>query len=183
MKSRHALLLLLGTAFLLSCNKNGDEVRGKEESKNVSKSESDPKTKSESFAGQIPIADVQNFIDSWCRYQSQYEISSYLNCYSKDFLGVKRTNSGKAYIYDYDKWVEDRIKMYSSAEDLSVSAFGLNVKSYSNVDDFTLIEFEQYYYSKKYSDKGRKVMKLRRSSDGEIKIIFEELLDSEKLSE
>ncbi|MBK6507339.1 MAG: hypothetical protein IPG02_17205 [Ignavibacteria bacterium] len=43
------------------------------------------------------------------------------------------------------------------------------------------IEFDQFYYSKKYNDKGKKIMKLKRSGESDIKITYEELLYSQQI--
>ncbi|MBK6538095.1 MAG: hypothetical protein IPG09_10065 [Ignavibacteria bacterium] len=73
--------------------------------------------------------------------------------------------------------------MYQTAQDLNVSAAELKIKSFSEKDGLTIIEFEQYYLSRKYNDHGRKIMKLKRNSNNEIKIHFEELENSYQIGE
>lgn len=172
--------IVLISLLLISCEKNNTESVKKdteEESKSEIQKQIDP------INEQLSFNEINNFVNVWCSYQSNDDIQSYLNCYSSEFAGVKRTNSGKEYIYGFSEWAADRSKMYQTAENLSLSAKDLNIKAFSEKDGLTIIEFEQYYISKKYSDHGKKILKLKRDNNGEIKIYYEELLNSIKIGE
>lgn len=178
--AENCLILLLLLFLLISCKKENTESlknRSTEESKPNIKKQNDP------ISDQLTITEVENFILKWCSYQTNYNIQAYLNCYSPEFLGVKKTNSGKQYIYNYSDWSKDRTKMYQTAQDLNVSSEDLKIKSFSEKEGLTIIEFEQYYLSRKYSDHGRKIMKLKKNSDNEIKIYFEELENSYQIGD
>lgn len=129
----------------------------------------------------ITSEEVSAFVNKWCSYQSMKSIPQYLNCYSSDFVGIKRTNSGKEFTYDYSGWAADRVKMYESAEGLNISASNVKIVSGPDASGVTTIEFDQFYYSKKYNDKGKKIMKLKRSGESDIKITYEELLYSQQI--
>lgn len=178
--AENCLILLLLLFLIISCKKENTELlknRSTEESKQDIQKQNDP------VSDQLTITEVENFILKWCSYQTNYNIQAYLNCYSPEFLGVKKTNSGKQYIYNYSDWAKDRTKMYQTARDLNVSAAELKIKSFSEKDGLTIIEFEQYYLSRKYNDHGRKIMKLKRNSNNEIKIHFEELENSYQIGD
>lgn len=173
--TENILIMILLLISFVSCKKENQESI-----KNRSNEESKPdiQTKNEQIYQQLTLIDVDNFIKNWCAFQTNYNIQAYLNCYSPDFLGVKRTNSGKEYIYNYSDWAKDRTKMYQTAQDLNIFSEDIKIKSFSVKDGLTIVEFEQYYFSKKYNDHGKKIMKLKRNNDNEIKIFFEELENS-----
>ncbi len=166
-----AFLVVGIVAFVFLLSDRGSEEKSISEMETVT-----PKT-----VRPITSEEVNSFIAKWCTLQSTKNISQYLNCYSSNFMGIKRTNSGKEYTYDFAGWAADRAKMYESAENLSISASNVNVKSGPDASGVYTIEFDQYYYSKKYNDKGKKVMKLKRSEEGDIKITYEELLYSQQI--
>lgn len=176
----YPIVIVLFALFLNSCEKEKTDTAN-EEIKNESNSES--QLHQTQINEQLGFNEVNNFINEWCSYQSNSNIQEYLNCYSPDFIGVKRTNSGKEYIYSFSDWAADRSKMYQTAENLNISAIDLNIKSYSEKEGLTIIEFEQYYISKKYSDRGTKIMKLKKNNKNTIKIYYEELVNSQKLGE
>jgi len=175
-----SLGIVLISLLMISCEK---EYTGSAIEDTKTESKTEQQTQETQINEQLSLNEINNFINEWCSYQSNNNIQGYLNCYSREFTGVKRTNSGKEYIYDYSKWAEDRSKMYQSAEDLSLSSSDLFIKAFSEKDGLTIIEFEQYYISRKYSDRGTKIMKLKKDKSGEIKIYFEELLNSQKLGD
>lgn len=123
--------------------------------------------------------EVQAFLKKWSELQSNRDVSGYLALYSTDFTGVKRTASGKTTTYNFQKWAEDRGKMYQKAKSLSVVAEEVKISGTDETTGITTVEFMQYYTSEKYSDKGRKIIKMQREGS-DIKIIFEELLFSQQ---
>ncbi|MBK8383806.1 MAG: hypothetical protein IPL16_18335 [Ignavibacteria bacterium] len=85
--AENCLILLLLLFLLISCKKENTELlknRSTEESKQDIQKQNDP------VSDQLTITEVENFILKWCSYQTNYNIQAYLNCYSPEFLGVKK---------------------------------------------------------------------------------------------
>lgn len=124
----------------------------------------------------ITESEVKSFVSDWASAQSSKRISEYTSMYDNSFYGIKRTKSGKQYNLGYSEWIKDRTIMYSKASNLSVTYSELKVNIIS--ENTAEASFLQYYNSTQYSDEGHKVLKLKKNSDGEIKITFEELIYS-----
>ncbi|MBZ0201709.1 MAG: hypothetical protein K8I03_01690, partial [Ignavibacteria bacterium] len=120
--------------------------------------------------------EIKSFINNWLSNQNNKNINQYLSSYSPEFNGIKRTKSGKTTYLNYYEWSDDRRKMYENAVDLNISIGNIDIKEISPQNGTAKVEFVQYYQSAKYSDEGKKVMNLKRASDGTIKIVFEELI-------
>lgn len=120
---------------------------------------------------------LNKFVNEWVGYQNNKNYSAYINCYSTDFKGIKRTKSGKTTNYNYSEWTEDRIKMYSSAKNLFISTADFEVKQINNTSQAAVVIFMQYYTSAGYSDEGKKMLKIK-NENGIYKIYFEELFYS-----
>ena len=126
----------------------------------------------------IGIDEVNQFLQKWSSYQSNNNINQYLACYDKSFVGVKRTKTGNTYRYNLAEWSKDRSKMYAKAVNLSVTVDTINIDDFDNTSKITTISFMQYYSSKGYSDKGKKLVKIIKDNNGNIRIVHEELLYS-----
>ncbi len=126
----------------------------------------------------IGMDEVKHFLQKWSSYQLNKNIDQYLACYDKSFVGVKRTKTGNTYRYNLAEWSKDRSKMYAKAVNLSVTVDAINIDDFDNTNKITTISFMQYYSSKGYSDKGKKLVKIIKDNNGYIKIIHEELLYS-----
>lgn len=124
----------------------------------------------------ITESEINNFVRSWADAQSNKRISEYTSMYDASFNGVKRTKAGKTYNLGYSEWINDRTSMYNKARGLSVTYSDLNTKITS--DNTAEVSFKQYYNSAQYSDEGHKILRLKKDSNGIIKIIFEELIYS-----
>lgn len=120
---------------------------------------------------------LNNFVNDWVNYQNNKNYSAYINCYSLDFKGIKRTKSGKTTAYNYSEWTEDRIKMYSSAKNLYISIRDFEVKQTNNSTQAAVVIFLQNYTSADYQDEGKKMLKMR-IENGMFKIYYEELFYS-----
>jgi hypothetical protein len=116
---------------------------------------------------------ITEIIEQWANAWNTRDFDTYKSFYASDFYGIKRTKSGKTTTFDRDSWFFDRRWMMERALWTSVEANNITFRYMS--DREVEIEFEQIYRSDSYSDRGPKVMKLRR--DGPTwKIIYEELL-------
>jgi len=120
--------------------------------------------------------DVENLIKFWENAQDAGDFEGYRSCYTKPFKGVK-TVSKISREYDYAEWMSDRRKMIEKAVGLDVEVKNLQI----SIDGETAtVEFDQYYLSKKYSDWGPKVLKIKQMPSG-AKIVYELLKESHRL--
>lgn len=119
---------------------------------------------------QLSEQDIRNLIRFWENAQDAGDFEGYRSCYMKAFKGVKTTAS-KSNEYDYREWMDDRRKMLIKAVGLDVEIKRMEI----SIDGETAtVEFDQYYYSKNYSDWGPKVLKIKQTPDGP-KIYYEML--------
>src|SRR5690606_7560528 len=124
----------------------------------------------------ISEEEINIFLNKWLQAQNDKLYEEYSGCYSNQFQGVRRTKSGGVYYFDYSDWLHDRIKMYTSAKNLNISIG--NVQRLDNDFNGTTIKFIQKYSSDAYQDIGEKIMKLVKKGNGELRIVYEEMLNS-----
>ncbi len=129
------------------------------------------------LTGKISEESVRNLINKWEQAQENKNIIVYRNCYGQPFTGIKRTKKSSS-TYDYTGWMKDRSQMISKAFNLSIEIKDLQI---SIDEDIATVTFEQIYRSASYSDRGPKVIKVKKFPDGE-KIIYEELKNSYPLN-
>lgn len=115
---------------------------------------------------------VRTFFDGWLAAWNAVDAGAYTSCYSTQFYGIKRQKNGKKLSFDFKAWIDDRLTTSRNAVDLRVEAADVVI----TIDDAThaTVRFEQIYRSKKYSDKGPKVLKIRLEN-GVPLIVYEEL--------
>jgi len=124
----------------------------------------------------VSRGEIAGFLTRWSEAQSYYNFSDYADCYSFGFQGMKMNKKGRRVYFDYYGWLNDRQEMYARASNLSVRASKIRVISR---DDWgTTIQFIQDYYTDSYQDRGEKLMKLHKDSEGLIRIVYEEMLSS-----
>jgi succinate dehydrogenase/fumarate reductase cytochrome b subunit len=126
----------------------------------------------------ISNSEATAFINNWCSSQSNKNFNEYSKMYAQDFQGIKRTKSGKISNYNITQWLSDRNKMFGRVKYLSVTADNTSISDFESNSNLTSVKFNQRYSSDKYSDQGLKIVKLRKSEDGTIKIAYEEMLTS-----
>jgi hypothetical protein len=119
---------------------------------------------------------VKEFLNRWEKSQDEKNILEYENCYSSDFVGIKRVGN-KTLKLKYADWLIDRRKMMNKADDLDIEVKNLKI---TIDEDRATIQFIQYYRSRQYADFGSKTISLKREN-GEYKIDFEELGYSTKI--
>lgn len=131
----------------------------------------------------ITESEAIDFIHQWQQAQNDIDIPKYVSYYADEFFGIKRTLSGKQYNMDYTKWINDRRKMYSNASYINVACEDIKVTELNSQTGTAKVSFQQTYLStnkagKSYDDQGRKIIKLKKDTNGKIKIIYEELIYS-----
>jgi hypothetical protein len=145
---------------------------------------SSPKLEADNFQSaqnQIPsnkISEekVRYFLNLWEKSQDSKDYSAYENCYSVDFIGVKRVGN-KTIKLNFADWIKDRRKMMSEADNLDVDIENLKI----TIDkDAATAQFTQHYRSRQYADFGQKIMNIKLVNS-ELKISFEELGFSTKI--
>ena len=123
--------------------------------------------------------DVKNLLANWESAQDRQSFPAYQSCYDNPFEGIKRTTKGSSQVYNYGQWMNDRHKMFANAAGLNVDLTDVSIQV--NGETAT-VEFEQFYYSKRYSDRGPKVIRIKQTVNGP-KIFYEELKYSTPLVE
>jgi len=174
-----AVLILIGLSVVIFFLASGKNVKEKGQSTNTeTKDETTNRKTEQPVIAQITELEVKGFVNEWASAQSNLNIQKYISMYARDFQGIKRTKSGKIYNLNYDDWVKDRTKMYSGKKFLSVTADNIKVSNINKTNNTAEVTFYQYYSSTSYSDEGQKLMKVRKETDNDIKIYYEELLYS-----
>jgi hypothetical protein len=120
---------------------------------------------------------ARSLIERWEKAQDARNFSLYQQCYGQPFFGVKRTRTGEVSQMNYGQWMNDRRKMLSKAAGLDVGIEGLQI---TIAGDTATAEFEQYYRSASYRDRGPKVLKIKMFPEG-AKIVYEEIKASNPL--
>ena len=177
-----AVLILMGLSVVIFFLASGKSLKEKVQSTNTEiKDETTNRKTEQPVIAQITELEIKGFVNEWASAQSNLNIQKYISMYARDFQGVKRTKSGKVYNLTYDEWVMDRTKMYSGKKFLSVTADNIKVSNINKTNNTAEVTFYQYYSSTSYSDEGQKLMKVRKESDNDIKIYYEELLYSTEI--
>jgi hypothetical protein len=180
------LALLVGggaIAWIMSRNNLPENVSTKKESESNEKPSKTEKPNINSPETPTPqpltTETVQNLLSTWELTQDTRNYSKYRDCYDISFSGVKRTNSGDVYNFNYVQWMNDRKKMYSKAKFINVR---IDKQKISIQGDIATVEFDQYFVTNGYGDFGPKIMKIRMTEKG-AKIIYEELKSSVPLTD
>lgn len=116
---------------------------------------------------------VNTLLDTWQNAQNSRNFAVYRDCYDQSFEGIKRTASGKATSYNYERWLADRHKMMSGA----FMAVGVEDRRVTIDGDQAEVLFYQTFRVPNYADMGPKVMRLKMTAAGP-KIVYEELKSS-----
>jgi hypothetical protein len=122
--------------------------------------------------------EIEGFLSNWVNSQNYKMINEYVNLYSNQFQGIKRTPSGGVHYYDYVSWLVDRRRMILVATNLNVQIGDIQIID----EDFNgiTLKFIQKYSSDRFKDIGEKILKINKNNFGEIRIIYEEMLNSYK---
>ncbi|WP_428267790.1 hypothetical protein [Haliangium sp.] len=129
-------------------------------------------------------AAVRAKVAAWVEAQNKGDAAGYHAMYQPDhFKGVKRTHDGKVRRYDAAGWAKDRGRMFERGP-IEVAADELTVTTWLDPDadletGVSVARFIQRWRSSKYADHGVKVLHFWRDREGELAIIYEDLLNSE----
>ncbi len=172
------IICLLSIAiFLISCQGNTEKYQ--------------PITTATTTETEAPVEKVESltkdeieaFMQRWVKVYNTHTYDTYMKMYDSDlFVGIKRPLDGRKNTYNYDGWADNKrtefrkFKPEVYMNNLRVTNLNENGKS--------KVSFEQVWvsYTSNYADKGEKVMTLRKVN-GDIKIVYEELLYSERADE
>jgi ketosteroid isomerase-like protein len=117
---------------------------------------------------------VNQYFRDWLAAQNRHDFARYARMYAPDFVGVKRTKSGRKREYKRAAWLADRCPMMERSRHLHLSAEKVRV----HVEDgAALISFDQFFRTRNYGDWGPKLLRLRANRSG-LQIVHEELLAS-----
>ncbi|MFM7671038.1 MAG: hypothetical protein ACKO6Q_00395 [Bacteroidota bacterium] len=128
-------------------------------------------------------SEIEAFMQRWIKVYNTHTYDTYVKLYDRElFRGVKRPVGGSKNTYDYDGWVENKRSEFRKYKP-EVLMDELRITNL-NENGVSKVSFQQTWisYSATYADRGEKVMTLRKVN-GEIKIIYEELLYSEPADE
>lgn len=120
-----------------------------------------------------PRAVIQ-FFRQWLDAQNRHDFARYSRLYAADFVGTKRTSSGKKTQYRRAAWLANRRPMLAPSRHLHLTAEKVQVHVEKGA---ALITFDQHFRTQKYGDWGPKLMRLRANKSG-LHIVQEEMLAS-----
>lgn len=118
--------------------------------------------------------EVNQFLREWLTSQNRHDFSRYARMYASEFVGIKRTSSGRKRKFRRTAWLADRRPMMAPSRHLHLSAEKVRIHVEENA---ALITFDQHFRTLNYGDWGPKVLRLRASRTG-LQIVHEEMLAS-----
>lgn len=130
------------------------------------------------------VAEVSAAVVKWVEAQNRGDAAGYHAMYEPvHFKGVKRTSDGKVKRYDAKGWQKDRGRMFKAGA-LEVAADELSVETWLDPGSklkpgVSIARFIQRWRGGRYADHGVKVLHWWRNKDGTLRIIYEDLLNSE----
>jgi hypothetical protein len=113
---------------------------------------------------------VRSFLNLWEQSQDSKNFSTYENCYSVEFTGIKRVGN-KTIKYNFADWIKDRRTMMQNADNLNIKIENLKI---TFDGDTAIAQFTQHYRSRQYADVGTKTLNIKLETNN-LKITFEEL--------
>jgi hypothetical protein len=125
---------------------------------------------------------AMQLVKRWTAAQNAGDANAYFALYDgAHFKGVKRTRAG-ATTFDFAGWKLDRTGMMASHP--KVAAEPLDYDSWLEPGSklkrgAVEVHFTQRWQSPHYADHGEKVLSLWRAQNGELRIVYEDLLNSE----
>jgi hypothetical protein len=123
-----------------------------------------------------------SFLSSWVDAQNRGDAAGYFALYEPThFKGVKRTRAG-ASTFDFAGWKIDRSKMMASHPKVEAQLIGFDswLEPSSKLKRGAVeIHVTQRWQSAHYADHGEKVLSLWRDPKGALRIVYEDLLNSE----
>jgi hypothetical protein len=128
--------------------------------------------------------DALAFLGKWTEAQVKLDFAAYAALYEpREFKGVKRTANGKVKSFDFAGWKADREKMFGRKFEIATEPLGVETwldKGSKLKGGVAAVRFVQRWKSGTYADHGTKVLHLWKAPDGAMRIVYEDLLNSEK---
>ena len=124
-----------------------------------------------------------DFLARWTDLQKKLDFAAYAALYEpKTFRGVKRTARGKTSEFDFAGWKADRKRMFDKKFEIATEP--LEVDTWLDTGSrlkggISVVRFTQRWKSGTYADHGVKVLHLWREKPGQLRIVYEDLLNSE----
>jgi hypothetical protein len=173
------LYLLLLTTILVAGCQNSKQDNSQPTATTPETEEVLPKEEVQS----LTESEIRAFMQRWLKVYNTHTFDTYTKMYDPElFVGIKRPLGGAKNTYNYDGWVENKRTEFRKYKP-EVLMNNLRVTNL-NENGRSKVSFEQIWisYATNYADKGEKVMTLRKVN-GDIKIVYEELLYSERADE
>jgi len=124
-----------------------------------------------------------DFLARWTELQKKLDFTAYSALYEpKTFRGVKRTAKGKTNEFDFAGWTADRKRMF--AKKFEIATEPIEVETWLDKNSrlkggISVVRFTQRWKSGTYADHGVKVLHLWQEKPGQLRIVYEDLLNSE----
>jgi len=126
---------------------------------------------------------ARDFLVRWTETQTKLDFAAYIALYEPHtFRGVKRTAKGKTTDFDFAGWQADRKRMFDKKFEIATEP--LEVETWLDPRSqlkggISVVRFTQRWKSGSYADHGIKVLHLWQEKPGQLRIVYEDLLNSE----
>lgn len=123
------------------------------------------------------------FLARWTDIQKKLDFAAYAALYEPHtFRGVKRTAKGGVKEFDFAGWKVDRGRMFDKKFEIATEPLGVETwldKGSGLKGGIAVVRFTQRWKSGSYADHGTKVLHLWQEKPGQMRIVYEDLLNSE----
>ena len=134
-----------------------------------------------------PRAEVEKealaFLARWTEVQKKLDFPAYAALYEPHtFRGVKRTAKGGVKEFDFAGWKADRGRMFDKKFEIATEPLAVDTwldRGSGLKGGIAVVRFTQHWKSGSYADHGIKVLHLWQEKPGQMRIVYEDLLNSE----
>jgi hypothetical protein len=123
------------------------------------------------------------FLAEWTEVQKKLDFAAYAALYEPHtFRGVKRTAKGGVKEFDFAGWKIDRGRMFEKKFEIATEPLAVETwldKGSGLKAGIAVVRFTQHWKSGSYADHGIKVLHLWQEKPGQMRIVYEDLLNSE----
>jgi hypothetical protein len=127
--------------------------------------------------------EARAFLATWTEAQKKLDFAGYIALYEPHtFRGVKRTSKGKTTEHDFTGWKADRKRMFDKKFELATDLIAVETwrdRGSRLKGGISVVRFTQRWKSGSYADHGIKVLHLWHQKPGQLRIVYEDLLNSE----
>lgn len=121
-----------------------------------------------------PVAAARKLLEDWTVFQNAQHFHRYAGLYAPDFIGV-RTSGTRSVKLGRAAWLKERRRMFDQPISVRVEGEAFEPRGEAEVE----VKFEQRWAAGAYADRGTKLLRLRKGTDGVWRIAEEAMLDSE----